>query len=769
MPRRVRELLDGILQRVGKQLDAGLLLATGEFEHRLMQQAEQAKDHGDELRLVDLKHTVSRDQNSLIIRFKTALETELANLREPQIMRGQIQAKPMRSDEMSLVDNLEMDETSVLTDIASRAELRHSLPLYLLGQRFGVLAGRPGFDPETLPIGPKAFCRAIRRATDNSGLTEQQRVILFRAFDHHVMNAVGGLIDAINKYLIENGVLPNMHYVPVRIRATARVGNEDGIGMTDFNTMGLSLEDSDSQRSARSDLRVHGREAAALHTPQAAAHHPAMPEEAAAAENPIEGLLQLLASRRQTLGRLSGGSSAAGLAGMGGKSARPATPVLPADLQAVLRGLQLKPAKPVVVDGKAVPRTVGHLKQDALAALRQFSTYQDAPVLSDHDSGIIDLMGMLYDNLMKDVRPGSQAAGMLSRLQVPLLRASLQDPQFFVGDQHPARQMLDAIANTGAHWLNEEDPDPGLVDKLNSIVDRSAREYNGDLDVFKSLLEDLLAHLKTLTHKAGVAERRHVDAARGKEKLALARNRAAQAIETICKQQKLPRFTKTMLTQAWTDVMALTVLRRGEESDAWQQQIGIAQRLVDLADAKTAPDDAELLQSDIQNGLSQVGYQTEEADAIARRLVDPNTAETDEGSSRTELTMRLKSGARLGEEVETTAARKTPMTAEQTANLERLKQVPFGTWFDFVTNQQGDIVRRRLSWFSVATGHALFVNHRGQKVAEHTLEHLAQLMVRKQLVLVENEQGSLLDRAWGNVLGALQAFTPDSLPGGSPP
>ena len=559
-----------------------------------------------------------------------------------------------------------------------------------------------------------------------------------------------------------------MQYVPVRIRATARAGNEEGIGMTDFNTMGLSLEDGDSQHSARSDARAHGREAAALHTPQAA-YQAAMQAGTAAPENPIEMLLQLLASRRQMLSRLGGGSGAGGMPGTGGMAGRSATSVLPADLQAVLRGLQLRPAKPVLVDGKAVPRTVGHLKQDALAALRQFATYQDAPTLSEHDNGVIDLMSMLYDNLMKNVKPGSPAAGMLSRLQVPMLRASLQDPQFFVSEQHPARQMLDTIASTGAHWLNDEDPDPGLVDKLNSIVDRSAREYNGDLDVFTNLLEDLLAHLKTLTHKAGVAERRHVDAARGKEKLALARDRAAEAIETICKQQKLPRFTKTMLTQAWTDVMALTALRRGEESSDWQQQIAIAQRLVDLADAKERPADADLLLGDIQNGLSQVGYQIDEAGAIARRLVDPTAIETDEGSSRTELTMRLKSGARLGEEVENATTRKTPLTAEQKENIERLKQVLFGTWFDFVINQQGDIVRRRLSWFSVATGHALFVNHRGQKVAEYSLEQLARLMAKNQLTIVENEKGSLLDRAWSSVVGALQAFTPDSQPDGPRP
>ena len=760
MPKHVRELLEGILKLVGKQLDTGLLASVDAFEQQLMRQVGQAKDHGEELRLLDARHAISMGQNGLITRFNIALESELANLREPQIVRGQIQAKTLRSDELSLVDDIEMDETSVLTDLASRAELRHSLPLYLLGQRFGVLAGRPGFDPETLPVGPKALCRAIRIAAEGMNLSESQRVLLFRAFDQHVMRAVGGLVDDVNNYLIASGVLPNMQYVPVRLRATARAASEGGIGSTDFNALGLSLEEGDSQHSARSNLRIGNRGDVPTGRASNAATHFAPPDQARAgtAEQQINTLLKLLSNRRQLLTRLGSGAVA-----------RSTSPVESSDLQTVLRALQQKSSAPVIVDGKPQTRTVAHLKQDALVALRQFARYSEAPALSEHDNGVIDLMGMLYENLMKDVRPGSPAAGLLARLQVPLLRASLDDPDFFVGDQHPARQMLDTIANTGAHWLNEAEPDPGLVDKLNTIVDRSAREYNGDLDVFKKLLEELLSHLKTLTFKAEVTERRHVDAARGKEKLTLARDRAAEVIETLCKKQNLPHFTRTMLTQAWTDVMALTALRRGEESDAWQQQITIAKRLVELASAKEKPIDAEPLQNDIQLGLTQVGYQTDEANAIAQRLVDPGMPIKEEGNSRTELIMRLKSGARLGTELNTATTRKTPLNDAQKKHHEQLKRTAFGTWFDFVTNQQGDTVRQRLSWFSVATDHALFVNHRGQKVAEHSLEHLARLMAKNQLRIVESEQGSLLDRAWSNVLTALQAFSPDAKSEGTQP
>jgi hypothetical protein len=67
-------------------------------------------------------------------------------------------------------------------------------------------------------------------------------------------------------------------------------------------------------------------------------------------------------------------------------------------------------------------------------------------------------------------------------------------------------------------------------------------------------------------------------------------------------------------------------------------------------------------------------------------------------------------------------------------------------------------VRRRRSWLSTATGDALFVNKRGQKNAEYTLDSLARLMAKGQVAIVEEEKASAIDRAWENVLNALRSF-----------
>jgi hypothetical protein len=385
-----------------------------------------------------------------------------------------------------------------------------------------------------------------------------------------------------------------------------------------------------------------------------------------------------------------------------------------------------------------------------------------APALSEEHSDSLDLVSMLYDNLLKDVQPGSNAAALLAKLQVPMMRVALSDRGFFTRAEHPARQMINTIAETGVHWLADDEPDAQLAAQVHSLVDRAVHEFHGDSRVFQSLVQELLSHLQTVARKAEVAERRHVDAARGKEKLTVAREHAAEAVGAVIKDQKLPRFTRTMLSQAWTDVMALTALRHGEASPAWQRELQVAARLVEIAqlpegEHADSRDEDLRLQREIEAALTRVGYQGNDVTAIARRLVHPNAPDTDESSSRTELTMRLKARARLGEQVPASKAARIPLTSAETAQLERLAQVPAGTWFEFMT-PAGVKVRRRLAWLSKATGEAMFVNQRGQKNAEYPLEGLARMLAKGQATIVEDDKGQIIDRAWEKVLDALRSF-----------
>ena len=115
---------------------------------------------------------------------------------------------------------------------------------------------------------------------------------------------------------------------------------------------------------------------------------------------------------------------------------------------------------------------------------------------------------------------------------------------------------------------------------------------------------------------------------------------------------------------------------------------------------------------------------------------------------------------RLGEDAQKARKPDLPSRSPQEQECyEQLRLLPFGTWIEFVTNQQGDVVRRRMSWFSPVTGNALFVNQRGQRVGEHSLDSLARMMARDQLRVVTQQRASLVDRAWQAAMSALRSLT----------
>ena len=63
-----------------------------------------------------------------------------------------------------------------------------------------------------------------------------------------------------------------------------------------------------------------------------------------------------------------------------------------------------------------------------------------------------------------------------------------------------------------------------------------------------------------------------------------------------------------------------------------------------------------------------------------------------------------------------------------------------------------------MSWFSPVTDNALFVNQRGQRVGEHSLDALSRMIVSGQARIVTVERGRLVDRAWQTAMRTLRSF-----------
>jgi hypothetical protein len=786
LPRRVRRILERALALFSEEMERHLVFALTDFEDELFRFADRSgTTGGGRIDYLQTLRVVRMNRHDIVPRFVQLIESGLAGIRAPALVAparaALVPPQPLNFRNLSLVDESVMDEGAVLHAIASRQEAKVNLVLHLLGQRFGVLAAAPAFDSERNPLGPQALCRAVSHAIEGLHLEHDARLLFFRVFDRRVMAHYPALCEKLDAMMVDEGLLPGLSYVPMRSR-----------GGADENEAGPRLPEPGGDGTGSESRTPQGREPAAAGPGGAGFGH---------GGGMLAGVGEGVAHERGSgAGGAGAGVAREGVAGEGAASDehRPHTvwmgqplPRGPVDEQKAFHDLQqmlnqrrtqserLNPIPPGQRPEVSIPTrdllqtlgrmdaepelpgginaTVADIKQSLLAQARQ--QHGKAVALNASDNDTFDLIGLLYNHLQSEIRNDAPAAALVKRLQLTLLRVALQDRGFFVSPNHPARQLLSTVSETAAKWLADDDIDPQLLAPLQQAVTHAIKHYDGDVSVFEQSNKQLRTHIDAQVRRAETMERRHVEAARGKEKLEAAKLRTEQVLAETIGDAPLPKFTRALLNQAWADVLTLTYLRHGEGSEEWNRQIEATRQVIDACTHREDGAEQPALKAHVEKALKQVGYHEDEADVIARRL-SSSLREDEDGESRTELTMKLKARVRLGEDAQ--KARKPdlpPRTAREQECYEHLRLLPFGTWLEFVTNQQGDVVRRRMSWFSPVTGHALFVNQRGQRVGEHSLDSLARMMAKDQVRVVTVQRAGLVDRAWNAALSALRSLT----------
>ncbi|QDY50609.1 DUF1631 family protein [Stenotrophomonas maltophilia] len=730
LPPRVRELLGALIGLCRQTLAAPLILTVEALEQTLLHDADRARNPMQQADLMAQRGQLHAFAGHFADRMLDAVAEALVGLRAPSTTAAAHASPPPLPGMLglSLVDEHEVDRDLLLTEMIRRETLRSTNTLNLLGQRLGVLAAAPAFEADTLPLAPQALCAMVRRIAEQDALGVEVQLALYRSFERQVLERLGDVLDRANALLAQHGVLPGLVYTPylARSSSTRRIITQSVGGgratqpakraaapLTGWNGSAPAGSWSNLVQDAFNDAVAPGAAAPGVTTSTGSALHELLQQARHATTPPAETAAVPSAAVDAVLARLQAQSSAA-------------TGV--ADLQAAV-----------------------------VAQLR--SEHGAQAQLGSHDRDNLDLLRMLMQQVQQQQRPDPVPAALLARLQVPLARAAMADPGFFVRDEHPARELLNQIAEVGANWLGDDDVDPQLLQRMAQSVQGLLGQDARSPEAFATANEDVQQHQRAAAHRAELAERRHVEAARGKERLELARRQANAQIDQCCDAQEPPRFVQTLLRQAWADALTLTRLRHGDDSPQWQERLHQTERIAAVtARAVDAPGGTDAsLASDVESALVQVGYHAEEAAAVARRLATPGGE--DESTSRTELSARLKARARLGEHAASggSNAPLAPRSSAEEAAYQQLATLPFGSWFD-IDNGDGTLRRQRLSWYSLLTGHALFVNPRGQKIADTDLDTLARQISAGHAQLVTEDKGRLVDRAWQASLGALRAL-----------
>lgn len=696
LSRRARSVLERLFADVRNELELQLPRIVEATEMALTEPVPAGNPELEAARIVSLR---SLGNNSVAF-----VERFLAHVKDAFKTPGSEQAEEADPDLpriLSLViddDEIAKDEL-LLENTASRLGARNSLALQLLGQRFGVLSRAPAFEPEDLPVGPHALCTGLAKAVDVLDLSSPARKQLFRQFEKSLVECYPSLLDACNDSLARAGILPFLSYVPVRRLpgTAAHPGDADALDDATRNDddLGPGLE-------AQANARVRSAQRAPI-------------------DASFATLQTLLQRRRAVLAKLRPAPR------VGAEREKNPTRL---DHDEVLSALQRLRANHTRAEN------VQEYRQILLAQARQ--QHGHGVVLSEADEDSFDLLALFLAQLQRALRRSSPGHSLIDRLFLPMVLSAMRDPGFFTDSGHPARELLDAVSLAGARWLAEDDLDAQWLGLLQRAVASVQHDGEGSPETISEANQTLQSGLQTLLRKAEMAERRQVEAARGRERLAIARMRAGEEIALLLDDRSLPQFHDVFVHHAWVDVLSLAYLRGGDETDAWRELLATTGRIVEAGFGGVANTLPAASLEQIRTALEQVGYHGEDAAAIADML-DAGTTKNANDPVCAQLLEKLGARARLGEDTLARSEQAHDLQhPEERQAYEQLRNAEVPAWIEFNGDPEHPL-RRRLAWVGETSGLALLVNRRGLRAGEETLVGLARKLAAGDAQLLQGD------------------------------
>ena len=601
----------------------------------------------------------------------------------------------------------ELERSVAVEAMVNKVLNRDGFALDQLTARLSTLIGKKLVTQHN-PLGPAMLCEYFMRAGRNLGVEIKVKLIVLKLFERYVLSDADQLYTEANELLIATGILPDLKSAPGR-RALDR----------------------------------------------AQASVTAQPVEASAPLD--EGVQEVFAALQALLLQVRG-SVAPTL-----EPSAPAQPISTRDLLRMLSHLQ-----------QYVPPLAVQDDFDLRAQLEQLLTRISVKsgksrVVGVADEDVINLIALLFECILDDRNLPDSLKALIARLQIPMLKVAVLDKSFFSRSTHPARRLLNEIAAAAMGWGDCDDHQrDSLYLRIEQVVQRLLNDFVDDPAIFSELLADFLAFTSDERRRSELLEQRTRDAEEGRARTELARQRVEQALNAVVLGKVLPQQVLAFVQDAWSQVLLLTCLKHGEQSDEWRADVQTLEQLVWSVQRHDEPDTEQrllalvpgLLKS-LRSGLSRSAFDPfataeffSELESLHLQLFErTDQAVASVGEADTPLMVQVQ------EQIQLRTADEGPVEAASTRlsvddeSLVQVDRLTLGCWVEF-REDEDNTLRCKLAAIIDATGKYIFVDRTGMKVQERSRAGLA-LDFRQGVVRVLDDT-LLFDRALESVIEHLQ-------------
>ena len=243
----------------------------------------------------------------------------------------------------------------------------------------------------------------------------------------------------------------------------------------------------------------------------------------------------------------------------------------------------------------------------------------------------IEIVALLFQSILTEDRIPASVRVWFARLQMPVLRVAVTEPDFFATIDHPARRLIDRMgacvmgfdsSSGGASNLNEalEKEIKRIVQVVEAYPDTGRRVFQTVLTEFEKFLEHYFSTENEAT-KRGVSLAQQVEQ---RETLAI---QYTIELRRMLNEVPVQEGVRQFLFHVWADVLATTAVRYGAQGVQTKTMKRAAADLIWSASAKvTREERAEVIRrlppllKSLREGMASAGMDTPKQDGHIQQL-----------------------------------------------------------------------------------------------------------------------------------------------------
>ena len=206
---------------------------------------------------------------------------------------------------------------------------------------------------------------------------------------------------------------------------------------------------------------------------------------------------------------------------------------------------------------------------------------------SPEERATIEVVALLFQSILTEERIPASVRVWFARLQMPVLRVAVTEPDFFATVDHPARRLIDRM---GACVMGFDSSPKAIGDALEKEVKRIVQVVEAYPDtgrrVFQTVLTEFEKFLEHYFKNENEATRKGVSLAQQVEQRETLAIQYTIELRRMLNEVPVQEGVRQFLFHVWADVLATTAVRYGATHDNTRRMKRAAADLIWSASAK---------------------------------------------------------------------------------------------------------------------------------------------------------------------------------------